>query len=213
MRCFIAIELTDPVRRAAAAACRRLVGDSRDVRLGPVEQLHITLRFLGDVDEARIAPVRDIVYAAAAAAPFDIAIGGLGCFPPRGPRVLWMGVADQGECGRLVRAMEAPLAELGFAPEARAFRPHITLGRSRNRAGGEQIRRIVDDAAEPERAARAMRRHDRRTPPAAKSRASRIAAAGGGPLSMRVEAITLFESRLGSGGAVHVPLLVAPLVG
>lgn len=218
MRCFVAIELSDAVRRALASAGRRLTGGSRDVRLTPVEQLHLTLKFLGEVDEARLPGVCEIVRTAAASSgPFDIRISRIGCFPPRGPRVLWAGVRDGGECARWVQDVEGPLAELGFPPDGRPFTPHVTLGRSRNRAGGALIRAIVDRRAGDDRAgdrpgeqagdAGGMGKRKRGLPRGADS------ADEFPPLDMRVESVTLFESRLGRDGAVHVPLLIAPLCG
>lgn len=208
MRCFVAIEITDAIRRALAKSTRAL--SSRDVRIGSAEQLHVTLKFLGELDEARLPRVCDIVRAAAArTAPFDIEIGGLGCFPPRAPRVLWVGVTDRGECNRWVQGVAGPFAELGFAPETRAFTPHITLGRSRNRAGGVLIREIVSRQSAPLSGPVSPRQSGQGSSPSAVG----ALAAGLTRMSMRVEAITLFESRLQSDGATHHPLMVASLLG
>jgi RNA 2',3'-cyclic 3'-phosphodiesterase len=96
------------------------------------ENLHITLKFLGRVEEARLGLVqRCLDRAAAGIERFEIAIERLGAFPaPTRPRVIWAGV-DQGAepLSALADRVERELAEMGFAPEARGFTPHVTLGR------------------------------------------------------------------------------------
>lgn len=94
------------------------------------ELVHLTLKFLGDVEEGRVP---DIVSAMEAAAGecFEARGGAGGVFPDRGaPRVVWVGLDRGGaECAGCFRHLEEVLAPLGFAPESRPFRPHLTVAR------------------------------------------------------------------------------------
>ncbi len=106
--------------------------------MGP-ENVHLTLKFLGDVDEALLADLKAaLAAAAAAAAPFPLSLKGGGCFPnARAPRVIWIGLAEGAkEASALAGAVERALEPLGFAREKRPFRPHLTIGRVKDvRAG------------------------------------------------------------------------------
>lgn len=96
--------------------------------------LHLTLKFLGDVDEARLGEiVTSLRGAASGVAAFETAVRGLGAFPtPTRPRVIWAGVSEGAAAMvELAGRVDAALAALGFPPEARAFSPHVTLGRVR----------------------------------------------------------------------------------
>lgn len=96
--------------------------------------LHVTLKFLGQIDAARLAGIETaLTEAVAAAAPFELALRGLGAFPSTSrPRVLWAGAADGGPAvQRLAASVDEALARAGFARERRAFAPHVTLGRMR----------------------------------------------------------------------------------
>jgi len=98
------------------------------------DNAHLTLKFLGGVDAARLDAVAEALNGAAAGAgPFDLGVGGLGAFPsPARARVLWAGV-DEGaaEAAALAGRVDEALAPLGFAREAREFSAHVTLGRVR----------------------------------------------------------------------------------
>lgn len=184
MRCFVAVELEQSVRSAIARFVLQELPAGPDVRWCGEDQMHITLKFLGDVDDARLSRVCEIVAdTATRLTPFDLTIGGLGCFPPRGsPRVMWMGVDDpDGRCAKWVAAADLELANLGFERERRAFTPHITLGRPKSRAGGALVARLVETMDGP---------------PAMK---------------MRVKSLTLFGSRRSPSGSQYVPMLKAPL--
>jgi len=95
--------------------------------------LHLTLKFLGQVAEARVPAIAEALRAAAALPAFDLELRGLGAFPtPDRPRVLWVG-AGQGAAAAatLAARVDAGLAALGFLHETRAFASHVTLGRVR----------------------------------------------------------------------------------
>ena len=154
-RVFCAVELPDEVRAAAAAHAARLRRDFPDARASwsRPESLHVTLKFLGEIEWAR---VEDLSRAARAAAegsgPFALSVEEAGTFPPRGAaRVLWLGVEDSsGGLARLQRRLEDECEAAGFEREARAFKPHLTLARLRTpkdaRALSEAHRRLTFDA-------------------------------------------------------------------
>jgi len=125
LRLFVAIDLPERVRDGLAA----LGGGVPGARWVDGEQLHLTLRFIGEVDGGRF---RDIATAldGVGGTPFDLHLDGLGHFPPRGaPRVLWAGVAASAPLVSLRTRVESALAVVGVAREGRKFAPHITLAR------------------------------------------------------------------------------------
>jgi len=133
IRAFIAIELDDAVRRAAAkviAALRERPGGDC-VRWVRPENLHVTLRFLGDIDSAQVAPIsRNLRRAAADQRPFRLEFGRVGAFPSaRRPRVVICDVGPREPLEGLAGAVERAVVEVGFEPEPRRFRAHLTLGR------------------------------------------------------------------------------------
>lgn len=134
MRLFIALNLPDEVRRAlheATAPLREAV--PRGVAWVRPEGLHLTLKFLGDVDDARAADVAAALRRVAAGhAAVRVSISGVGAFPSLArPRVVWAGVEATPRLELLQHDVEAACAALGFEVEGRAFRPHVTLGRVR----------------------------------------------------------------------------------
>jgi len=100
------------------------------------EGLHLTLKFLGEVEEARDAELRAaLAEAGGAGRAVTLEIGGCGVFPDfRRPRVVWVGIAPEPALELLQDRVERAFAPLGFPTEARAFRPHLTLGRATREA-------------------------------------------------------------------------------
>ena len=151
MRCFVAIDLPHDVRATLEGQCQRLraVAPLADVRWVRVAAMHLTLKFLGEVPEERLAGVRDALAATTAATPaIALACAGLGMFPgPSRPRVVWAGVTDGlRELGLLSAAVERAVEPLGFAPERRPFRGHVTLARVRSSRGVRPLARAVEVA-------------------------------------------------------------------
>jgi 2'-5' RNA ligase len=188
-RLFVAAWLPDAAAREAAGVLRRLRADAgvADVKWVSPENLHVTLRFLGDVEEDRVPAVRDCVERAAAGVlPFRLRLAGVGAFPPRGaPRVLWIGIADGAkELARLASRTEKQLLDRGLigAPETRPFRAHVTLGRPR---GTRSPGRTADLLGE-------------------------VAFEGG---AHRLEEVRLVESRLSPRGASYTAVARVPLGG
>jgi len=155
IRTFIAVELSDAVRAEAQRLVERLRPAGGDARWVQPQNMHLTLKFLGDVREDALADVCRVVGKAAAEfAPFEVAIGGAGAFPDlRRPRTLWIGVTQgQQELIRLQTAVERALAKRGFPKENRDFQPHLTIGRIRESGPamtelGNQIQAHADFAA------------------------------------------------------------------
>jgi 2'-5' RNA ligase len=148
VRCFFALELGPAARDAAGALLRALRRrDERgNVRWVRPEALHVTLRFLGEVETARLgALVQAVAAEAADVAPFDLSLGELAAFPsPRRPRVVALSLAPEAPLHAAAQAVERGVVAAGFPPEARGFRGHLTLGRTR---GGRPPR--LDDVAVP----------------------------------------------------------------
>ena len=131
-RLFAAVLLPAPVRAdltRATAALRALEG----VRPVRAEQLHLTLRFIGEVDRGLEAPLAREIAAATAEMPgFPMRLRAAGVFPShRRARVLWVGVEDTPALAQLQRAVEEAVVRAGVAPDPRPFRPHVTVGRIR----------------------------------------------------------------------------------
>ncbi len=133
MRLFIAVDLSVAVRERLDALILDLRRDVPDVRWVGSDRIHLTLKFLGEVDEARAAAISDAVGPAAAAVPGRIpaSVGRLGTFgDQRRPRVVWAGVEDpSGGLLRIQSAVETACEVQGFSREGRPFSPHLTLAR------------------------------------------------------------------------------------
>lgn len=149
----MAILLDDRLREGLDAEIARLRTVAEHVAWVAAPNLHLTLSFLGGVDEARIPAVGEaLVRAATAQPPFDLAVHGLGAFPTLARiRVVWAGVIEGASAvSGLAAAVERELSPLGFAPEARAFTPHVTLGRVRMPRRDPALEQAVRAGAERE---------------------------------------------------------------
>lgn len=146
MRCFVAVEVCGEIKAQLACIRARHRDLDRAVRWVDAAQIHLTLKFLGEVPEADLPAVSEAINEVAKRfAPFELTVRGTGCFPPGGAaRVLWVGIEESsGALGRLREACESALAGLGFAREGREFRPHLTLGRIREARRSAEIRAAV----------------------------------------------------------------------
>lgn len=124
-RLFIAIDLPEEIRLDLRPLCCGLPG----AKWVPEEQVHLTLRFIGEVEGGLFRDIKEAL-ADVAGPAFAIRLQGAGCFPPRkAPRVLWLGVEKNEELLRLRNRIENRLLRLGLEPEHRKFSPHITLAR------------------------------------------------------------------------------------
>jgi len=149
-RVFIAIELPASARQRLKDHIDRLRDALPDARASwsREENLHLTLKFLGDTPVSQIEPLSQATKRAASEAlPFELIIRGCGAFPPGGqPRVLWIGIEDlSGQLGKLQRALEDESDKEGFAREARPFHPHLTIARLRRPHGSRQLAALHEE--------------------------------------------------------------------
>lgn len=137
MRLFIALDLPAEIRDALAAWSATELADRPELRVVPPEALHVTLAFLG-WRAVRDAPLLGEILAEAAAPVRGLSVAGTAWLPRRRPRVLAVDVEDPaGEMASLqARVLAALVAQVGFEPESRPFRPHVTVARVKKRADG-----------------------------------------------------------------------------
>ena len=115
------------------------------VRWVPVENIHLTLKFLGDVSLSNVERLEEIIRSAVAGQrEFAVSVGSVGAFPsPQRARVLWAGVEGPSELFSVQRVVDVETARLGYVSEARPFKPHLTLGRVSRNATSKDIQRIA----------------------------------------------------------------------
>jgi RNA 2',3'-cyclic 3'-phosphodiesterase len=135
VRLFVALEIPSAVREHFAALINELralesKSSAKKPRWVRPENLHVTLKFIGRIEPARLDPIRATLAEVRSEAPIDLRFRGLGFFPnARRPRVLWAGTAASQNLSSLARDIHASLAKLGIPAEERAFTPHLTLAR------------------------------------------------------------------------------------
>ena len=151
MRLFIGVELPEAVKEMAAQQLDevkqriRIAAPSASIRWVEPANLHVTLWFIGEVDETRANALRSSMQPLFATPRFDVKLEGLGAFPPGGPpRVIWIGVAAGREpLVALHGEIRDRLAPLGYEPEARPFSPHLTVARVKDIGRGARAVRAV----------------------------------------------------------------------
>ena len=186
-RTFIAVDLDDATRDALARLSRRVSRALPAARVPAPETLHITLAFLGELDDPRIEDaIQATREAAAGAAPFWLAPGRIGVFgPDHAPRVVWVGIGGQtGRLRALQRSLARALDARGFTPDDKPFSPHLTLAR---------LTAPLDDAS-------TLRLQQLRSEPPPRAD------------SWRVEDLRVMRSDLSHAGARYTPLAIIPLV-
>lgn len=147
VRAFVAIELDRAMLRALETMQSVLKREAPTwaVRWADSGGIHLTLKFLGDVPATQIPAIRaGLECACQPYRPFVLTCEGLGCFPNnQRPRVVWVGVRETiGVLSALQRAVEREIAPLGYPTEGRGFTPHLTLGRARDTASSDELRRL-----------------------------------------------------------------------
>lgn len=180
MRLFIAVDISDEARSAAAAHISELRHGYPRVKASWVrpENLHITVKFLGETPEDKIDAIKQTLTAGAAAIrPFEIELSEPGSF---GKRVLFISTADEtGGLNAVHASVETALDPLGFERENRAFRPHITIARIRDPQGTTELIKAHNAAHLPH-------------------------------IRMTATGLTLYKSTLGPGGSNYQPLARIP---
>jgi len=183
IRSFIAVDISDEARDEFSRVENRLKRSGCRVRWVRPETVHITLKFLGYIEEGRIAGISERIRSVASSnRRFEIIPGRIGVFPDwRRAKVLWVGI-DKGirEMKKIAEDVENAMAEEGFERERKAFNPHFTLGRIKT---PENLDKLEAIAGKTEVA----------------------------PVSIPVSKLILVRSELSSGGPVYTPLFEAGL--
>jgi RNA 2',3'-cyclic 3'-phosphodiesterase len=190
IRAFIAIDLVPDILshlERVQADLREQVGNAA-VRWVAVDNIHLTLKFMGDVSVSNLELLKSALQAEISSHPrFDISVGGIGTFPkPATPRVIWAGVEAPEALSNLQRGIEMQTERLGYERERRSFSGHLTLGRISRNARPQDVRRVVDALAN-----------------------YKVGFLGISP----VEAVHLFRSDLHPSGAVYTRLMTVELAG
>jgi 2'-5' RNA ligase len=183
IRTFVAIELPGNVQQALGEhlASLRQEANLQDLRWVAPHQIHLTLRFFGDISAKNLSILADLLQREAARhAPFFMRLGKLGVFPDeRRPRVLWVGVEAPKTLYSLQTGIEHAARQLGYEPEERKFQPHITLARLRQPVDLKTRSALLDVL------------HEQAIPPTG---------------DIYVNHITIFKSVLTPQGPIYTPL-------
>lgn len=146
MRLFAAIDIPDDVRDKLRALVDR-VRPTAKISWSPVDNLHVTTKFIGEWPEDRLEEIKHALASAGSPGPIQIAVRGIGWFPnPRNPRVFWAGVEGGEELKVLARATEDALYAIGVPREERKFSPHLTLARIRESVALEPLHGALEHA-------------------------------------------------------------------
>ncbi len=188
LRSFIAVEIPAEVQKTIAqnlASLQKALPKPL-IRWVAPQNVHLTLKFLGDVSPINLEQVAETLRIESAVhQAFSMSVGGIGAFPnSRRPRVIWIGLTDPPSLAALQHGVEAAAATLGYTAEDRPFSPHLTVGRVGQNASVADLHRI-HTALE----------------------ATKVGLLG----EVRVEAVHIFKSDLRPGGSVYTPLYVLPL--
>jgi RNA 2',3'-cyclic 3'-phosphodiesterase len=135
MRCFIAIEIPSEVKSAFVELQNDLRGAGADVAWTNPDNVHLTLKFLGEIDKKLVSKVEQVcLETISSMSPFNLSINRIGLFPnERHPRVLWIGLGGEIETlEKLQERLDERLADIGFEIEEKDFQPHLTVGRIRS---------------------------------------------------------------------------------
>lgn len=183
MRLFIALPIPEPAQRSLTALLAAGYGKDRTLKWVKPEQLHITLRFLGETKQEQLPSIeRPLNQIAASVAPFTLRPDHLGAFPDlKRPRVIWVGFTGELlHVARLAQDIERALRAAGLPPETKPFRPHLTLARVGEKGAIQSVRDWVSTA--------------------------RVSSE-----EISFDRIVLYESTLTSSGPIYHPLQTVPL--
>ena len=186
IRAFVAIDLSGELQVKLGEVISELQPRAgRAVRWVTPHNIHLTLKFLGNVSPANLSSLTNVICAEALHhKSFILTVENLGAFPNLiCPRIIWVGIQSPAVLGELQRGIDRETDRLGYPGEERGFSPHLTLGRISQHAGPQEVKQIADTL-----------------------HAVTVGTLG----SVRVEAIRLFRSDLQPGGAIYTPLLSAP---
>jgi len=188
LRAFIAIELPkhlqDTIEKQTIRLRQTLGNDL--IRWVPSQNMHLTLKFLGDIATSHVDFIKQMLAREADLHPqFDLQIGGLGAYPnSRRPRVLWIGLHAPTDLASLQKNIEAGTFRLGYKQEERAFSPHLTIGRVHQNISPSEMQKV---------------------------RTGLDTIQLGNIGTARVDSVHLFKSDLQPGGSVYSKLFSTPL--
>jgi 2'-5' RNA ligase len=188
LREFIAISLTPEIHhnleQVLSIMKQRL--PKSPIRWVPVQNIHLTLKFLGDVSLSQQELLTNMLKSEVHRhKSFELSFGELGVFPSLSrPRVIWVGSEAPAELFSLQKGIEAEMAKLGYSPEERPFSPHLTLGRMQRNVSAQDIRRVSEILG-----------------------AVKVGFLG----AMRVNDVHLYRSDLQPSGAIYTRLFTAAL--
>jgi RNA 2',3'-cyclic 3'-phosphodiesterase len=144
MRLFIALDIAAEIRARLTEYMERARALAPEARWARVEGLHVTLKFIGHVDDAVVEQIKAALRSIKAA-PFEVKFAGVGFFPnPNAARVFWAGVDGSDHLPLLASTIDAALERLGFARETKPYHPHLTLARTSSRPL-RGLRPLLDD--------------------------------------------------------------------
>lgn len=134
LRCFISLELPEELKKNIYGYIEKLKAAGSDVKWIPPENLHLTLKFLGNTPEELLKNINErLISLSKSHDRFSLQVSGAGAFPNiKYPRVIWLGVHDSEETIKLQRDIDESMAELGFKRDEKQFTPHLTIGRVRS---------------------------------------------------------------------------------
>lgn len=147
IRTFIAIDLPDDVREKIFKIEKRLMKIDTGVKWEAREKFHVTLKFLGDVNEEAVGSIEDVLKQALVNFPkFNVIYEGIGCFPDkRKPKIIWVGCRDEsGKLSEVQKIVEDEMEKLGFERERKEFCPHVTLGRVKKMRNIEMLIKEIE---------------------------------------------------------------------
>lgn len=183
MRLFVALDIPPDVRSAIAGLIARVEKTCRGARWVRVQSMHITLKFIGEVQDEKVEPIRRALSDVHAVAAVEMNFRGTGFFPnAKHPRVFWAGIEATPNLGELAAEIERRLEVVGIPREQRPFKPHLTLARFKSEDGLPRLHEALA-AAGPCEFGRTM-----------------------------ASEFHLYQSELKAGGAVHTRLATFPFV-
>ncbi|MCK4624986.1 MAG: RNA 2',3'-cyclic phosphodiesterase [Phycisphaerae bacterium] len=153
LRTFLALPLNETIVERLVEVQQSLSSAGARVRWVDGENLHLTIKFLGDVTDEQLPEVcRVAEESARQIEPFEFSVAQVISIPQAGAmRMVWVGIDEQtGKLNRLHELLEESYAEMGFGKESRSFRPHLTLGRVKSGQNVKQLRAAIDEIAEAE---------------------------------------------------------------
>ncbi len=184
IRTFISIELDEETHSELSSLLSALAESDADVKWVAPEVIHLTLKFLGYIDEAKVKEVQEILSAVVKNfKPFALTLKGIGAFPKLDyPRVIWAGVNEgKSETELIAKELEDKLEKIDIPKEDREFHPHITLGRVKSPKNKDKLKSIIEIT---------------KFEPCSK---------------INVDHLTLFKSQLSANGPTYTPLFIAKM--